>query len=235
MTRELPVASDVIDPSSVGLVPHETRLRVDLFDLLFRNCRPERYMAGEYLFLQKDIADRIYGVLSGAVEVAVYSPGGRKFVANIELPRNVVGEIDALDGGLRTESAHCLTDCTLLSLDRVQLLDRLEKNNQLVLAVIELLCARLRWVSSERNDQALLKIEARLAKRLLFLSGSLAGKDGWIAISQADLADLLGASRESVNKMLHDWRDISLISTRRGAIRITNAQGLRDIVNVRDE
>lgn len=235
MTRELSVASDVIDPSSVGLVPHKTRLRADLFDLLFRNCRPERYKAGECLFLQKDIADRIYGVVSGVVEVSVYSPGGRKFVASIELPRNVVGEIGALDGGIRTESAHCLTDCTLLSMDRAQFLDRLEKDGQLMLAVIELLCARLRWVSSERNDQALLKIEARLAKRLLFLSGLLASKDGWIAISQADLAAFLGASRESVNKMLQDWRDISLISTRRGAIRITNAQGLRDIINIRDK
>lgn len=234
MTTEQPIAPDMNDPWSAGLIPHAARVRADLFDLLFKNCRPERYRAGEYLFMHEDVADRIYGVLWGVMEVSIYSADGRKLVANIELPRSLVGEIGALDGGVRTASAHCLTDCTLVSLERAQLLDRLEKNAPLALAMIELLCARLRWISGERSDQALLKIEARLAKRLLFLSGLIADRDGWIAISQAELAAFLGASRESVNKLLNDWRALSLISTRRGAIMIMNAQGLRSIVNLRD-
>lgn len=234
MTTELPVASGMGDPRRVGLASHVARVRPELFDLLFENCRPERYRAGECLFMHEDVADRIYGVLSGAVEVSIYTAGGRKLVANIELPQSLVGEIGTLDGGVRTASAHCLTDCTLVSLSRTQLLDRLERNAPLALAMIELLCARLRWISGERNDQALLKIEARLAKRLLFLSGLMASQDGWIAISQAELAAFLGASRESVNKMLHDWRDNSLISTRRGAVRVMDAQGLRNIVNLED-
>jgi CRP/FNR family transcriptional regulator, cyclic AMP receptor protein len=183
-------------------------------------------------FPPRGAADRIFGVLSGTVEVSIYSAAGRKLVANIELPRSLVGEIGALDGGIRTASAFCLTDCTVVSLNRNQLLARLEQNTSLALAMISLLCARLRWISGERTDQALRKIEARLAKRLLLLSGSLAGTDGWIPISQAELAAFLGATRESVNKMLHDWRDRSLISTRRGAIRVVDVDGLRDIVDL---
>lgn len=231
MTTERPVAVDIRDSGSARFVPHGTKLRSDMFDLLFQKCRPERHPAGECLFVHEDPSTHVYGVLSGTVEVSIYSAGGRKLVANIELPGSLVGEIGTLDGGARTASAYCLTDCTLLSLDRSQLLDRLEKNNSLALAMLELLCARLRWVSGERNDRALLKIEARLAKRLLFLSGLMGDRDGWISISQAELAAFLGASRESVNKMLNDWCDCSLISTRRGAVRVADARALQNIVN----
>ncbi len=221
-------------PWSGDPAPRLAMLRPDLFDLLFGACRPEQYSAGVHLFMQEDVADRIYGVLSGTVEISIYSPGGRKLVANIELSRSLVGEIGVLDGGARTASALCLTDCTLVSLNRAQLFDKLEKNAPLALAMIELLCARLRWVSGERNDQALLKIEARLAKRLLFLSGILADKDGWIPISQAELAAFLGATRESVNKMLNEWRSRSLITIKRGAIRVRSADGLQEIVDLGD-
>lgn len=230
MTTEKPVASDENDLLNAARL-HKAGIRPDMFDLLFQNCRPERYRAGARLFMHEEVADRVYGVLSGVVEVSIYSPGGRKLVANLEPQRSLVGEIGALDGGVRTASAHCLTDCTLVSLDRPQLLDRLKRNFSLTLAMVELLCARVRWVSGERSDQALLKIDARLAKRLLFLSGVLANQEGWIAISQAELAAFLGASRESVNKMLNDWRDDSLISIRRGAIRVIDAQGLRNIIS----
>lgn len=215
--------------------PRPARLRPDQFELLFGGCRTEHHSAGEHLFMQEDASDRIYGVLSGTVEISIYSPGGRKLVANIELSRSLVGEIGVLDGGQRTATALCLTDCTLVSLSRAQLLERLEKNALLALAMIGLLCARLRWISSERNDQALLKIEARLAKRLLFLSQLLADGNGWISISQAELAAFLGATRESINKILNDWRGRSVIAMKRGAVRVSNARGLQEIVDLEEE
>ncbi|WP_265516556.1 Crp/Fnr family transcriptional regulator [Nitratireductor luteus] len=214
--------------------PRPARLRPDQFERLFGGCRPEHHSAGKHLFMQEDASDRIYGVLSGTIEISIYSPGGRKLVANIELTRSLVGEIGVLDGGARTASALCLTDCVLVSLSRAQLFERLEKNASLALAMIGLLCARLRWVSGERNDQALLKIEARLAKRLLFLSRLMADGDGWIPISQSELAAFLGATRESVNKILNEWRGRSLIATKRGAIRVSNARGLQEIVDLEE-
>jgi len=95
--------------------------------------------------------------------------------------------------------------------------------------MIELLCARLRWVSAELGDQAFLGIEARLAKRLNFLSGFMADEEGWVSISQSELAEFLGATRESVNKMLNDWRSRSLISIRRGGIKVRNPGALREM------
>lgn len=213
----------------------EATLRLAHFELLFGDCRSEHHQAGEYLFMHEDPADRIYGVLSGTVEISTFSLSGRKLVANIELSRSLIGEIGALDGGQRTASAVCLTDCELVSLSRTQLMRKLGENASLALAMIDLLCARLRWIDNERNDLALLKVEARLAKRLLLLGERLADDAGWIRISQSELAAFLGATRESVNKMLNTWRNRKLIDIRRSAIRLVSKHGLQEIVHLEDE
>jgi CRP-like cAMP-binding protein len=209
--------------------------RPEHFELLFGDCRPERYQAGDYLFMHDDPSDRIYGVLSGIVEISTYSISGRKLVANIEQSRSLVGEIGALDTGPRTASAVCLTDCDLVSLNRPQLMRKLADNASLALAMIEILCLRLRWLNAERNDLALLKIEARLAKRLLLLGERLADKAGWIGISQSELAAFLGATRESVNKILNTWRSQKLIDTKRGAIRLLSNHGLQQIAILEED
>lgn len=209
----------------------DPRARIDdeLFDLLFSGCKAERHAAGQHLFVQEDASDRIFGVLAGTVEISLYSPGGQKLVANIERSRALVGEIGALDGGPRTATAICLTACELVSLSRAQLFARIEKHPPLARAMIDLLCARLRWVSGELGDQAFFGIKARLAKRLMFLSGVLSDPSGWITISQSELAEFLGATRESVNKMLNDWRTRGFIDLKRGGLRILNARALRHI------
>jgi CRP-like cAMP-binding protein len=216
-------------------LPRLARIDPRLFDLLFSGCKVERYAAGQHLFVQEDPADRVYGVMGGTVEISIYSPGGQKLVANIELSRSLVGEIGALDGRPRTATAICLTGCDLVSVSRTQLFDRIEKNPPLARAMIELLCARLRWVSGELGDQAFFGIEARLAKRLVFLSGVMADGSGWIAISQSELGEFLGATRESVNKTLNDWRSRSIIAIKRGGLRIANAGALRHIAESQDD
>lgn len=214
---------------------YRAQLGSELFDLIFAGCPTEHYKAGHHLFMQEDMADRVYGVVSGTVEIAIFSLGGRKLVANLETPKSLVGEIAALDGGERTATATCITDCELVSLSRARLFERIEQHPRLAVAIIELLCARLRWVSGELGDQALLKIEARLAKRLAFLSGLIADPDGWVGISQSEMAEFLGATRESVNKTMTDWRRDGIIDLKRGGVRIISPRRLRDIADSEDD
>jgi len=222
------MASQLLDSHEERPLPR-ARLTEDLFEALFEGCTTEHYRAGHHLFMQDDVADRVYGVLSGAVEIAYYSESGRKLVANFETEKCVFGEIAALDGGRRTATATCLTDATMVSLSRRQLLQRVEQHPPLATTMIGILCARLRYVTAELGDQALLKIEARLAKRLTFLSDLIEDEGGWIHISQSDLAEFLGATRESVNKTLTDMRRAGLLDVKRGAIRILNGRGLERI------
>jgi CRP/FNR family transcriptional regulator, cyclic AMP receptor protein len=228
----MPVPSAKLD--DLTELPRLARISENLFNLLFTGCKIERYAAGQHLFVQEDVADRVYGVISGTIEISIYSPGGQKLVANIELSQSLVGEIGALDGGPRTATASCLTDCELVSLSRTQLLDRIVRHPPLVHAMIELLCARLRWVSGELGDQAFLGIEPRLAKRLIMLSDRLSDEAGWISISQSELAQFLGATRESVNKVLNDWRGRSIIAMKRGSLRVENEKKLRRFAGYED-
>lgn len=201
----------------------------DLLDRMFGDAKPEKYAAGRLLFLQDDPSDRIYGLLGGSVEISIYSTGGDKLVANLQFPPSLIGEIGVLDGGRRTATAICRTECSIVSLTRRQVLDRIEQDPLLGRAIIELLCKRLRWVSEELGDHNFLGIEARLAKRLLHLSDRLSDASGWIAISQSELAQTLGATRESVNKLLNDWRGRALIATKRGHVKVNDPNRLRRV------
>jgi CRP/FNR family cyclic AMP-dependent transcriptional regulator len=227
---EMPSPSTKVDDER-EVIPKLARISAHLFELLFSGCKIERYVAGHHLFVQEDLADRVYGVISGTIEISIYSAGGKKLVANIELSQSLIGEIGALDGGPRTATATCLSDCELVSLSRAQLFDRIEKHPPLARAMIELLCTRLRWVSGQLGDHAFLGIEARLAKRLLFLSGMMSDPSGWIPISQSELAEFLGVTRESVNKTLNEWRNRSIITIKRGGLRVERSNALRHIAD----
>jgi len=207
--------------------PRSGQLSPDLFRALFAGHPVERWADGDELFLQDDPPDRVFGIVSGAVEISLYSPHGRKIVANMEMANSLVGEIGALDGGTRTATATCVGDCEIYSITRAQFLDRVTRTPSLSAAMIALLCARIRWINAEFGDQVMLKVDARLAKRLLFMSSGFADADGWVDISQSDLADFLGATRESVNKNLKHWREAHIIDIRRGGIRILDEDRLR--------
>jgi CRP/FNR family cyclic AMP-dependent transcriptional regulator len=201
----------------------------DLFDLLFDNCVADKLPAGRHLFLQEDRSDRVFGLIDGSVEISIYSIDGQKLVANVQTAPNIIGEIGALDGGLRTATAICRTECTIVSLDRPQLLRRIEESPVLARSMLQLVCRRVRWVTESLGDQAFLSVETRLAKRLLLLDRILADESGWIAISQNEIAEFLGATRESVNKLLNGWKSRALIDVRRGHVKVANARGLRRI------
>lgn len=210
---------------------HPVRLPDAISGPLFAGCSAELHRAGTDLFLQDDPAERLYVLLKGTVEISIYARSGRKLVANIQ-NGGLLGEIATLDGGNRTATATCVTDCEVISISRRQMLDRMRQSPDIALYMIELLCSRIRRISDELGDQALLNIEARLAKRLLSLSETMAGPDGWIRISQADLAELVGATRESVNKTLKQWLRDGYVENRREAILVKGREALQRISSV---
>jgi CRP-like cAMP-binding protein len=84
------------------------------------------------------------------------------------------------------------------------------------------------------GDHAFLDVEARLAKRLLLLDKLLAAPSGWIAISQSEVAEFLGSTRESVNKLLTSWRSRNLIEVKRGHIKLVSRPRLRQLLTERE-
>lgn len=192
------------------------------------------YEKGAVVFAQGDQGDALYGVASGRVRISACGIGGQEVFLNIMEPGDTFGEIAVMDGLPRTAAATALDDAALLVIRRRDFLDLLQREPQLAVHLLKLLCQRLRWTSELVEESAFLAGEARLAKRLLILA-SLHGRATEVgvlelAISQAELARFLGSSRQIVNQHLSEWRRHGWVGVARSRILIRNAEALRQLI-----
>ena len=195
-----------------------------------------RLGADEVLFLKGDTGDALYGVLEGRVRISTAAPGGKEIILNVMNPGDVFGEIALLDGGPRSADAAAMTAATLLAIRRWEFLDLMEREPGLARHLLELVCARVRSTSEMLEDAAFLALPARLAKRLLNLAtvqGESLPDDGVaLRISQSDLAQIMGTSRESINKHLQIWRREGWIGLARSRVILQDQQALQELVDL---
>jgi CRP-like cAMP-binding protein len=177
-----------------------------------------RFEPHRVIFSKGDKGDCLYGILSGRVWIYSNSAEGAEIMLNVLEQGDLFGEIALLDGSTRTASAAAMEQTDLLRIHRAHFLPYVKANPDLILAMLTLLCQRLRWTSSVIEDTALLAFPARLAKRLLVLA------------EQYDLGSMVGAGRETINKQLALWRSAGIVDTGRGAIVIRNCEALRALV-----
>ena len=187
--------------------------------------------AGQVLFLQGDPGDALYRVESGSVEISVVTAKGKKLSLNVMRENEVFGEIAALDGGIRTATATVLEPTRLARVTRSDVLALIAHDPEVATDLITVLCDRLRWVSQIVEDFGLAGIEERLASRLILLDRKMAKQDGKLKLSQSELADFLGVTRESVNKVLRLWEEAGLIGLSRGSILIRDHSQLSSLTN----
>jgi CRP/FNR family transcriptional regulator, cyclic AMP receptor protein len=178
------------------------------------------------LFEKGDSSGSMYIVQSGRLEISIVSQMGRKIVLNQIAPGQCIGEIGMLDTLPRTASAIAVDHTKLLAVSRKVFLEAVQKSPQLAVNLMEVLCERLRWVSDSVEEYALHSLELRLARRLLVMEMNFSDEQGFVNITQTDLADFAGATRESVNKLLMQWKSDGLIEVSRGKILILDREGL---------
>lgn len=189
---------------------------------------PLELASGEMLFGQGDEGDAFYIVETGEIEISVHAPDGRKLALDVMSPGEVFGEI-ALFGGDRTATATAIAKSLIRRVRRADVMAAIRDDPRLALDFIELLCVRLRSVSIRLEERAFLPLSDRLAKCLLRLAEKVGEEDGTVTVSQADLADFVGATREAVAKSLATWRSAGWISLSRGSVRIVNRAALTAI------
>jgi CRP-like cAMP-binding protein len=165
--------------------------------------------------------------LKGQVRISVTSAEGKEIVLNIVRPGEVFGEIALLDGRPRSADAVTMTDCDVLVLDRREFIPFIKAHPDVALKLIEVLCARLRRTSEQVEDMLFLDLAARLAKTLLRLSRDL--KSTTIAITQKDLGQMVGLSRESTNKQLRAWERRNWVKLVKGGVALTDTEALGEI------
>ncbi|GLS44842.1 Crp/Fnr family transcriptional regulator [Methylobacterium brachythecii] len=179
--------------------------------------------AHEILFQKNDAADALYAVRRGEVRIVTRTTEGRELTLNLLGPGDVFGEIALLDGGCRTADA-IATEVTILSvIRRSDFLDLLARESTLALRVIDLMCARVRWMSERMEETNLLSPAARIGRRLVDLAEDY-GDD--VQVTQDELAVFANTTRETVNRQLQAWKRQGLIELGRGHCRILSRHGL---------
>jgi CRP-like cAMP-binding protein len=129
-----------------------------------------------------------------------------------------------------------MTDCTLLVIDRREFVPFLKQNAEAGLRLIAMLCARLRGTTEQLEDLMFLDLPSRLAKKLLSLAVDGARTPGGLALrhplSQRQIGNLTGFSRESVNKQLMAWQKDGLIRIDDGAVLILDEERLQEAAEI---
>ena len=200
-------------------------------DALARQARMLKLVPREVLFGKGDPGDSMYLVVSGRVRVGVVSVEGREVTYALIGPGQMFGEIAILDGGPRSADATAAESSELLVIERRDILAFIRANGDYGLRLIEMLCARLRHANELLEDTVFLSLPIRMAKQLLNLSDTIGERQPndegvTIRMSQQAVADYMGISRESVNKVLSRWEQGGLVSLWRGQITIRSREGL---------
>ncbi|HYJ70071.1 MAG TPA: Crp/Fnr family transcriptional regulator [Nocardioidaceae bacterium] len=165
---------------------------------------------GDVLFHEGDSGDRLYVVTDGKIKLGRTSADGRENLLAILGPGQMFGELSLFDPGPRSATATAVTPCTMMSLGHDELLRWLEDQPSVALGLLNQLAARLRKTSDVVADLVFSDVPGRVAKALLDLSRRFGrtADDGIHVhhdLTQEELAQLVGASRETVNKALADF------------------------------
>ena len=179
---------------------------------------------GEALFNEGEPGVRMYVILEGKVKLGQTSTDGRESLLGVLGPGEMFGELSLFDPGMRTSTATALTDAVVLGMGHEQLRPWLAGRPEVAAALLQALARRLRRTNEAMADLVFSDVPGRVAKALMDLGekfGTIT-PDGLMVthdMTQEELAQLVGASRETVNKALADF-------AQRGWIRLETRQVL---------
>src|SRR5881227_3808073 len=187
---------------------------------------------GEVIFHREDPGQVLYVIKEGKVKICLVSPDGQEISLVVFGKGEVFGEFALLDGLPRSADAVALEKVECYTLQRSDFLNAILKNPKIAILVLEALSKRLRTTDNMVEDLIFLDVYGRVAKKLLELAEAHGVKteDGVIIdvrLTQQELASMVGASRESVNKVLGYFTDKKFISTDKHRITIHRVNDLK--------
>jgi len=199
-----------VDTAALRRAPLFVALDDEAADALSASLQESRLTRGQVLFRQGDRGDRAYVITEGKVKLGRTSSDGRENLLAVLGPGQMFGELSLFDPGPRAATATAVTDCVLQSLSHAELLHWLTGRPDVARGLLTQLAGRLRRANDVVADLVFTDVPGRVAKALLDLSNRFGrtADDGVHVnhdLTQEELAQLVGASRETVNKALADF------------------------------
>jgi len=207
------------------------QLGVDALNRLASYSHTKSVSAGTTIFKKGDPGTSLFAVLSGTVRISNQSSDGKDAVLNMITAGGICGEIALLDGQPRTADAFAVSNCELMFIDRRDFVPLVTQSPEIALKLIEILCGRIRRTSEQVEDMTFLDLPGRLAKTLLWLSAqSGSSPTRKVSITQREIGQIIGMSRESTNKQLREWEDKKWVKLERGGLVVLDPRPLSEIV-----
>jgi CRP-like cAMP-binding protein len=185
---------------------------------------------GDVVFSEGEPGDRLFIIADGKIKLSQTSSDGREQVMAVLGPGEMFGELSLFDPGMRTSTAAAVTDSVLLGLGQRDLRPWLTGRPEVAEALLQALAQRLRRTNEAMADLVFSDVPGRVAKALLDLADKFGQPqpDGGVLVAhdltQEELAQLVGASRETVNKSLADFASRGWIRLEARAVILLDAE-----------
>jgi CRP-like cAMP-binding protein len=220
-----------IDQEVIRKAPLFTALDDVAAASLLANMVSVKIAKGAILFAEGDEGDQLYVIAEGKLKLGTSSGDGRENLLSILGPGEMFGELSLFDPNPRTSTATAVTDAKLLSLGQEKLLPWLIENPKVSLQLLASLAQRLRRTNEAVGDLVFSDVPGRVAKALIDLGERFGKKtdEGLYVhhdLTQEELAQLVGASRETVNKALADFAGRNWLKLDGRAVLITDFERL---------
>ncbi|MGN6414926.1 Crp/Fnr family transcriptional regulator [Flexivirga sp.] len=221
-----------MDTEAVRKAPLFAALDDDAAEALLSTMTRTRIARGQELFHEGEQGDSLYVITAGKVKLGRRSPDGRENLLAILGEGEMLGELSLFDPGPRTATASAIADTELVGLSHPDMTDYLGTRPEIAMTMLSALAARLRRTNEALGDLVFTDVPGRVAKALLDLSrrfgqpsdeGTLVAHD----LTQEELAQLVGASRETVNKALADFSSRGWIKLEARAVTLIDTERLQ--------
>ncbi len=193
-------------------------------DTVVAAAEQRAFARGGVLFTENDAATELFVVVSGRIAIANRSIDGRESVVALMERGDLLGEMPLFDGLARSAEARALEPSEVIAIPYAPLRTIYRDQPELLWNVVEMLANRLRNTDEQLADSVFLDVTGRTAKRLLELAG--AADEFSLPITQEELAGMVGASRERVNKAIASFVRLGWIEQSERRYRITNREQL---------
>ena len=207
-----------------GVEPHAV-------EILAQALEPAEFARGAVIFAEGEPGDRLYIIGTGKVKIGRKSPDGRENLLMVAGPSDMFGELSIFDPGPRTSSATTITEVRAVSMDRDALRAWIADRPEIAEQLLRVLARRLRRTNNNLADLIFTDVPGRVAKQLLQLAQRFGTQEGGAMrvthdLTQEEIAQLVGASRETVNKALADFAHRGWIRLEGKSVLISDSERL---------
>lgn len=203
----------------------------DAVAALVRQLEPVTFRRTEVVFSEGEPGDTLFIITAGKVKIGRKSVDGRESLITLMGPSDMFGELAIFDPGPRTSTVTALTEVKAVMMSRSVLRSWIADRPEIAEQLLRVLARRLRRTNDNLSDLIFTDVPGRVAKQLLYLAQRFGSRDGTALrvdheLTQEEIAQLVGSSRETVNKALSDFAQRGWIRVQGRSILIDNAERL---------